>query len=67
MDNWLVYCFDHDLRILWEQQLLDTSKLSQHYRIKATSVLVTAEAMTRSDRGAVIIGGAYAHQAHEQV
>eukprot|EP00241_Pyramimonas_parkeae_P004151 CAMPEP_0114256276 /NCGR_PEP_ID=MMETSP0058-20121206/18057_1 /TAXON_ID=36894 /ORGANISM="Pyramimonas parkeae, CCMP726" /LENGTH=677 /DNA_ID=CAMNT_0001370813 /DNA_START=38 /DNA_END=2071 /DNA_ORIENTATION=- len=53
--DWTVMCFDHNLRLMWENSLQE--EFPHHASIREVAVLVTNHTMQLHDRGLVVVGG----------
>ncbi len=65
LDNWHVLCYNNDLELLWEQRLMDVGQARETYKVKAMAALVSPHVISTGDQGSVIVGGSYAHRAHD--
>jgi len=52
---WNVYCFDHNLKLMWETDL--SAYFDPHATLHEASILVAGHAVREDDRGMVIVGG----------
>ena len=66
LDDWHVLCYDNELNLLWNQQLMDIGQMRETYKVKAMAVLVSPHVISTGDQGSVIVGGSYAHRSHDQ-
>ena len=65
MDGWQVLCYDHELSLLWSQQLMDIGQLRETHRVKAMAALVSSFSVNSEDRGSVVVGGSFVHKDHD--
>ncbi|CAH1779441.1 unnamed protein product [Owenia fusiformis] len=65
-DDWHVMCFNHELRFLWQAQLMDVGQVRDNYFVKAMSVSVNSYSIKRDDSGSVLVGGSYGHKHHQK-
>ena len=52
---WHVLCFDHNLKLMWENSL--QAEFPRHARVAEVAVLVSNATMFEGDRGSVVVGG----------
>ena len=53
--SWHVLCFDHNLKLMWENSLQE--EFPRHARVREVAVLVSNATMYKGDKGSVIVGG----------
>jgi len=53
--NWHVMCFDHNLKLLWSQNVHDDVRI--HATIHEVAILITNHTVYKEDRGLIVIGG----------
>ena len=53
----------HDRKIFC---ISNPGQMRQTYRVKAMAALISPQVISTGDQGSIIIGGSYAHLAHDQ-
>lgn len=64
-DDWQVFCYSHEFKLLWKQRLMNIAHVRSSYKIKAMDVLITSHNVRKNDEGLVIIGGSFSHTVHD--
>lgn len=54
-ENWHVTCFDHNLVVMWTQDI--RKEMHHHAFIHEIAILVTPYTVYENDRGLIIVGG----------
>lgn len=55
LEDWSVLCFDHKLRLKWEQR--NVARVGQGEAVVEASIFIGAHPMRREDKGVVVVGG----------
>ncbi|XP_070575140.1 uncharacterized protein [Ptychodera flava] len=63
-EDWTVLCFDSELKLLWENKLIEN--LDPKYYIKEATILVTSHNLKKKDGGLVIIGASMTDRHHHE-
>ena len=53
--DWTIMCFDHNLKLLWENNVQED--FPHHASIREVAVLITNHTVNKGDRGMVVVGG----------
>ena len=54
-ESFHVLCFDHNLKLMWENSLQE--QFPRHARVREVAVLVSNATMFKGDRGSIVVGG----------
>ncbi|KAJ8302911.1 hypothetical protein KUTeg_019307, partial [Tegillarca granosa] len=65
-DDWHVFCYSSELKLLWQQHMMNITKVKDTYNVKAMGILITPHNIKKSDQGLVIVGGSFTHKTHEK-
>ncbi|XP_072024501.1 uncharacterized protein [Amphiura filiformis] len=60
--DWTVLCFDHQLQLLWETQLMNIQQ--DRYYIRDVAMTVVSHKLKSDDRGVIIIGASIGDKFH---
>ncbi|XP_013399961.1 uncharacterized protein LOC106166087 [Lingula anatina] len=63
--DWRVLCYDHELNLSWQKQLINTHGTRGRYHLKAMGALVLPLQLKKNDKGVIIVGGSYEHATHD--